>query len=73
MTVKQKQCLLCYMGTLAPEDIDGLWGGVSAAAGACLSIYAMQALCRPGRNGTGNFCFYNWGLALLCIVLFLLV
>ena len=32
MTVKQKQCLLCYMGTLAPEDIDGLWGGVSAAA-----------------------------------------
>ena len=32
MTIKQKQCLLCYMGTLAPEDIDGLWGGVSAAA-----------------------------------------
>ena len=32
MTVKQKQCLLCYMGCLAPEDIDGLWGGVSAAA-----------------------------------------
>ena len=32
MTAKQKQCLLCYMGCLAPEDIDGLWGGVSAAA-----------------------------------------
>ena len=55
------------------EILCALLGGVSAAAGACLSIYAMQALCRPGRNGTGNFCFYNWGLALLCIVLFLLV
>jgi len=32
MTIKQKQCLLAYMGTLAPEDIDGLWGGISAAA-----------------------------------------
>ena len=32
MTIKQKQCLLAYLGTLAPEDIDGLWGGVSAAA-----------------------------------------
>lgn len=32
MTVLQKQCLLCAMGYLAPGEIDGLWGPVSAEA-----------------------------------------
>lgn len=32
MTVKQKQCLLCYMDCLEPEEIDGLWGPKSGQA-----------------------------------------
>lgn len=55
------------------EILSALVGAAAAALGAYISIHAMRALCRPGRSGTGSFCFYNWGLALLCIVLFLLV
>lgn len=32
MTILQKQHLLGYMGCLAAEDVDGLWGPLSAAA-----------------------------------------
>ena len=32
MTALQKQCLLCAMGCLTPEGIDGIWGPVSGAA-----------------------------------------
>lgn len=32
MTVWQKQCLLCYMGCLSPEGIDGIWGPQSSEA-----------------------------------------
>lgn len=53
--------------------LSALLGATFAALGAFLSIHAMRALYRPGRNKSDNFCFYNWGLALLCIALFLLV
>lgn len=55
------------------DILSALLGAVSAAVGAYVSIHAMRALCRPGRSGAGGFSFYNWGLALLCIALFLLV
>lgn len=32
MTILQKQCLLCYMGCLPTEGIDGIWGPQSAEA-----------------------------------------
>lgn len=48
-------------------------GAVSAAAGAYLSIHAVRALARPAADGFGGFCYYNWGQALLCLALFLLV
>lgn len=32
MTILQKQLILAYMGFLAPEDADGIWGPLSAAA-----------------------------------------
>ena len=49
MTIKQKQCLLAYLGTLAPEDIDGLWGGVSAAA----TNQAQNIICIPADGVWG--------------------
>lgn len=50
-----------------------LLGGLSAAAGAYVSIHAMLALVRPSSDCLSGFSFYNWGLALLCFALFLLV
>ncbi len=50
-----------------------LLGGAAAAAGAYLSIHAMLALTRPAEDTLSGFSFYNWGLALLCFALFLLV
>ena len=55
------------------QILSALLGAASAALGAYISVHIMHALCRPGRSGIGGFCFYNWGLALLCITLFLLV
>lgn len=46
-------------------------GAVFAAIGAYLAVKLMHALVRSG--GIGGFCYYNWGQALLCFVLFLLV
>lgn len=47
--------------------------GVSAAFGAYLAVKLMLSLVRRGGSGITGFCYYNWGLALLCLVLFLLV
>lgn len=55
------------------ELLRGALGAVSAAAGAYLAVQVMHALMRRGGRGISGFCFYNWGLALLCMVLFLLV
>ncbi len=50
-----------------------LLGAAAAALGAYLAIQLARSLTRPGRSGLPMFCFYNWGQALLCIILFLLV
>ena len=48
-------------------------GGAAAALGSWLAIHLIRSRTRPGANGINGFCFYNWGMALLCLVLFLLV
>ena len=50
----------------------GLCGG-AAALGSWLAILFVRSRTRPGAGGVSEFCFYNWGLALLCLALFLLV
>lgn len=48
-------------------------GGACAAGGAYLGVQLMLSMLRRGGNGLSGFCYYNWGMALLCLVLFLLV
>ena len=48
-------------------------GGAAAALGSWLAIHFIRSRTRPGATGIHGFCFYNWGMALLCLVLFLLV
>ena len=47
--------------------------GISAAVGTALAVRLMFALIRRGGVGISGFSYYNWGLALLCMALFLLV
>lgn len=53
--------------------LSALAGGIAAAAGANIAVYAMHTLFCADGNGFSGFCFYNWGMALLCLLLFLLV
>lgn len=55
------------------QILGALVGGAAAAGGAYISIHAMFALMRPNSEGLSGFSFYNWGMALLCLALFLLV
>lgn len=48
-------------------------GCVCAAIGAYLAIHVARSRIRPGVSGFEEFCYYNWGQALLCAALFLLV
>lgn len=48
-------------------------GGICAAFGAWISTRLMQALLRSDHGRLSGFCYYNWGMALLCLVLFLMV
>lgn len=48
-------------------------GGAAAGLGSWLAIHVIRSRIRPGANGITGFCFYNWGMALLCLALFLLV
>lgn len=48
-------------------------GAAFAALGAYFAIHFAQSRIRPGTSGLGEFCYYNWGQALLCAALFLLV
>lgn len=50
-----------------------LVAGVCAAVGTALGVRLMFALIRRGGVGISGFSYYNWGLALLCMALFLLV
>lgn len=69
--------LLALAGAGARFDLgrilSALLGGAAAAVGAYLAVCTMRALTRPGTDGFSGFGFYNWGLALLCAALFLLV
>lgn len=56
-----------------PEILSALLGGIAAAVGTNIAVYAMRSLSRSGGDGIGGFCFYNWGMALLSLLLFLLV
>ena len=45
----------------------------SAGVGSWLAIHFIRSRTRSGWSGISGFCFYNWGMALLCLTLFLLV
>jgi undecaprenyl pyrophosphate phosphatase UppP len=47
--------------------------GAAAAFGSWLSIHFIRSRTRSGAGGIAGFCFYNWGMALFCLALFLLV
>ena len=55
------------------ELLGAVLGGAAAAAGAWLAIQAVRGLTRPGAAGLFGFCYYNWGQALLSMILFLVV
>lgn len=55
------------------ELLVALLGAAAAALGTYLAIQLARSVTRPGRSGLSVFCYYNWGQALLCIALFLLV
>jgi len=56
-----------------PAILSALAAGIAAAAGAYIAVHTMRTLIRPSRGGFSGFSFYNWGMALLCLLLFLLV
>ena len=55
------------------ELLCAILGGGCAAVGTYLGTQLMRALIRRDGSGLSGFSYYNWGLALLCLVLFLLV
>lgn len=57
----------------AAELLSAGLGAGSAALGAYLAVLMLRSLTRPGAAGMFGFCYYNWGQALLSMVLFLLV
>ena len=69
--------LMAFLGTGAKINLalilSAALAGLAAAAGAWLAIRMMFALARRDRIGISGFSYYNWGLALLCMALFLLV
>lgn len=48
-------------------------GAAAAALGAYLAVQALRSLIRTGASGLFGFCYYNWGQALLILLLFLMV
>lgn len=69
--------VLAILGTGLEFDLElilcALLAGAAAATGSWLAVRMMLALVRRGGNGISGFSYYNWGLALLCLALFLLV
>lgn len=53
------------------ELLSAAAGAAASALGAYLAVRVMQGLLRG--SGISGFCYYNWGMALLCFALFLLV
>ena len=56
-----------------PQLISAGLGGLAAAIGTRVAIQAIRSRTRAGSGGISGFCLYNWGMALLCLALFLLV
>ena len=48
-------------------------GAVSAGLGARLAVWLIDSRIRSHAGDLTGFCYYNWGQALLCLALFLLV
>ena len=69
--------VLAILGTGLEFDLElilcALLAGAAAAAGSWLAVRMMLALVRRGGYGISGFSYYNWGLALRCLALFLLV
>ena len=57
----------------ASEMLRAALCGAAAGFGAWLSIHFIRSRTRSGASGIAGLCFYNWGMALLCLALFLLV
>lgn len=55
------------------ELLSAAIGAAAAALGAYAAAKLMRSLVRRGGLGITGFCYYNWGMALLCLVLFLCV
>ena len=55
------------------QILSALLGAACAALGAFLAVQLTRTLIRRGGVGIGGFCYINWGTALLCLMLFLLV
>lgn len=55
------------------ELLPAILGAVAAALGTYIAIQGIRSLTRPGKKGLSDFCYYNWGQALLSALLFLLV
>ena len=55
------------------QIIGALVGAACSALGAFLAVQLTRTLIRRGGVGIGGFCYINWGTALLCLMLFLLV
>lgn len=55
------------------QILSALLGAACAALGANLAVLLARALLHRGIARIGGFCYINWGMALLCLMLFLLV
>ena len=56
-----------------PELLSAALGAVSAGLGAWIGIQLIFSRIRSHSGSLTGFCYYNWGQALLCLALFLLV
>ena len=55
------------------ELLSAVLGAAAAALGTRLGIQIIDSRIRSNAGDVTGFCYYNWGQAILCLVLFLLV
>lgn len=48
-------------------------GAAASAIGAYMAVKALRSLTRPSAAGLFGFCYFNWGQALLSLILFLTI
>ena len=56
-----------------PQLLSAGLGAAAAAAGTRIGIQLIESRIRSNAGDLTGFCYYNWGQAILCLVLFLLV